>query len=59
MKWEISTVSTEEGCNAGTTHMISLKSVPQKDCVFALAGEYLGSSKFVIPFVRVITKREK
>ena len=39
--------------------MISLKSVPQKDSFFVLAGEYLGFSKFVIPFVRVTTKREK
>lgn len=39
--------------------MISLKSVPQKDSFIALAHEYLGSSKFVIAFVRVITKREK
>lgn len=59
MKWEVSTVSTEESCNGGITHMISLKSVPQKDSFFVLAGEYLGFSKFVIPFVRVTTKREK
>lgn len=33
--------------------MISLKSVPQKDSFIALAGEYLGSSNFVIAFVKL------
>lgn len=59
VKGEVSTVSPEESCNGGIKHMISLKSVPQKDSFIALAHEYLGSSKFVIAFVRVITKRKK
>ena len=53
VRWEVSTVSAEESCNGGITHMISLKSVPQKDSFIALAGEYLGSSKFVIAFVKL------